>query len=82
LKGKDSIKPFLDVVMIANDGMRHEIEFVRASDNKEKDEKIALVTFERGEKVKVRYTSSTYQRHMNCAFAISSMFGRCGLANI
>jgi ketosteroid isomerase-like protein len=56
LKGKDSIKPFLDVVMMANDGMRHEIESVKASDNKEKDEKVALVTFERGEKVQARYT--------------------------
>ena len=57
LKGKNSIKPFLDVVIMASDGMGHEIEFVKGQDDsKEKDEIIALVTFERGEKVKARYT--------------------------
>jgi hypothetical protein len=63
LKGKGSIEPFLEVVMTASEGLTHEIEFVRAHsasnnmkhDNKEENQAIALVTFERGEKVQARY---------------------------
>jgi ketosteroid isomerase-like protein len=62
LKGKDSIKHFLNVVIMANDGMRHEIELVKASDNKE-DKAVALVTFERGEKVQARYTFELASKH-------------------
>lgn len=66
LKGRYSIKHFLNVVIMANDGMRHEIEFVKASDNNE-DEIIALVTFERGEKVQARYIfeMTSKQEHYN-----------------
>jgi hypothetical protein len=63
LKGKGSIKPFLEVAMTASDGLRHEIEFVKAhsttkmkDNNKEEDQAIVLVTFERGEKIHARYT--------------------------
>jgi len=57
LKGKGSIRPFLDVVMAATDDMRHEIEFEKTQDaNKEDDHAVAaLVTFERGGKTQARY---------------------------
>ncbi len=56
LRGKDSIRPFLDVVMTATDDMRHEIEFEKAHDtNKEVQAVAALVTFERGGKTQARY---------------------------
>jgi len=57
LKGKGSIRPFLDVVMAATDDMRHEIEFEKTQDaNKEDDQAVAaLVTFERGGKTQARY---------------------------
>jgi ketosteroid isomerase-like protein len=57
LKGKGSIRPFLDVVMTATDDMRHEIEFEKAQDaNKGEDQAVAaLVTFERGGKTQARY---------------------------
>src|SRR5215469_4427381 len=52
LKGRYSIKNFLNVVIMANEGMRYEIEFIKASESKEEDDEIiALVTFEREEKV-------------------------------
>ena len=63
LKGGDSIKHFLSVVLMANDGMRHEIEFVKASDNKEEDKTVALVTFEKGEKVQARYVFELTSKH-------------------
>jgi hypothetical protein len=63
LKGKGSIKSFLEVVMTASDGLRHEIEFVNVhsttnmkDNDKEENQAIVLVTFERGEKVQARYT--------------------------
>jgi ketosteroid isomerase-like protein len=57
LKGKASIRPFLDVVMMASNGLQHEIEFVKAQClNKEENQAVALVTFERGGKTQARYT--------------------------
>jgi ketosteroid isomerase-like protein len=59
LKGKGSIRPFLDVVIMATDGMKDEIEFEyekAQGANKEEDETVAaLVTFERGGKTQARY---------------------------
>jgi ketosteroid isomerase-like protein len=52
LQGKDAIKCFLEISIMANEGMRHEIEFVKAqseSNNKKDNQVKALVTFERGE---------------------------------
>lgn len=58
LKGKKTIKPFLEVVVMANDGLQHEIEFEQqqqgSTDNKDQVE--ALVTFERGRRVRARFT--------------------------
>ncbi len=64
LQGKSTIKPFFDVALMANDGLQHNIEFVKGQDgsdsnnNKEDDNNqiTALVTFERGRTVQGRYT--------------------------
>jgi ketosteroid isomerase-like protein len=62
LKGKSAIKPFFDVVLMANDGLQHKIESVKAQDdsnnkNKEDNNQVTtLVTFERGGTVQGRYT--------------------------
>lgn len=60
LRGKSAIKPFLDVALMANDGLQHKIEFVKGQNNsinnKEDNHIIALVTFERGERMRGRYT--------------------------
>ena len=54
LQGKSAIQPFFNVVLMANDGLQHKIEFVKAQDstnnaNEEDNNQImALVTFERG----------------------------------
>ena len=57
LKGKAAIKPFLEVAMMAIDGMRHEIEFEKSRTNKNdtKNQITALMTFEKGERVRARY---------------------------
>ena len=58
LQGKNAIEPFLNVSMMANAGLREEIEIEKSklrSDNGIK-RVIAYVTFERGGKVKARFT--------------------------
>jgi hypothetical protein len=58
LKGKSAIEPFLNVAMMVNTGLREEIEIEKSklrSDNGIK-RVIAFVTFERGGKVKARFT--------------------------
>jgi len=58
LQGKSAIEPFLNVAMMVNDGLREEIELEKSklrSDNGIK-RVIAYVTFERGGKVKARFT--------------------------
>jgi len=57
LKGKSAIKPFLEIAMIASDGMRQEIEFEKSRTNKNdaKNQVTALVTFEKGGRVRTRY---------------------------
>jgi ketosteroid isomerase-like protein len=64
LKGKGSIRPFLDVVIMATEGMKDQIEFEKAQDgNKQEDQTIAaLVTFERGGKTQARYTFQLISR--------------------
>ncbi|HYA83264.1 MAG TPA: hypothetical protein VEH06_07425 [Candidatus Bathyarchaeia archaeon] len=64
LEGKDSIRPFLDVVIMATEGMKDEIEFEKAQDaNEEEDQTVgALVTFERGGKTQARYTFELISR--------------------
>jgi ketosteroid isomerase-like protein len=62
LRGKSAIRPFFDVVLMANDGLQHKIEFVKVqndSNNGSKEDNnqvTALVTFERGGTVQGRYT--------------------------
>jgi hypothetical protein len=58
LHGKSAIEPFLDVAIMVNAGLREEIEIEKSklrSDNGIK-RVIAYVTFERGGKVKARFT--------------------------
>ncbi len=58
LQGKSAIEPFLNVAMMVNAGLREEIEIKESklrSDNGIK-RVIAYVTFERGGKVKARFT--------------------------
>jgi ketosteroid isomerase-like protein len=63
VKGKGSIRPFLDVVIMATEGMKDEIEFEKAQDaNRQEDQTIALVTFERGGKTQARYTFELISR--------------------
>lgn len=62
LQGKSAIRPFFDVVLMANDGLQHTIEFVKAQDgsNISKEDNssqiIALVTFKRGGTVQGQFT--------------------------
>jgi hypothetical protein len=63
LRGKNADKPFLEIALMANDGLQHEIEFEqkrqgqeqqqRSTDNKNKV--TALVTFEREGTVQGRF---------------------------
>lgn len=64
LKGKGSIRPFLDVVIMVTNGIKDEIEFEKAQDaNKEEEQTVAaLVTFERGGKTQARYTFELISR--------------------
>ena len=58
LQGKSAIEPFLNVAMMVSDGLREDIEVEKSklrSDNGIK-RVIANVTFERGGKVKARFT--------------------------
>ena len=55
LQGKSAIEPFLNVAIMVNAGLREEIEIEKSSDNGIK-KVIAYVTFERGGKVKARFT--------------------------
>jgi hypothetical protein len=62
LQGKSAIKPFFDIVLMANDGLQYKIEFVKAQDgsnneNKEDSDQVTtLVTFEKGGTVQGQFT--------------------------
>jgi hypothetical protein len=58
LKGKSAIEPFLNVAMMVNAGLREEIEIEKSKLRSDHGIKrvIAFVTFERGGKVKARFT--------------------------
>jgi ketosteroid isomerase-like protein len=58
LQGKSAIEPFLNVAMMASDGLREEIEIEKSKLRSDDGTKrvIAFVTFERGGKVKARFT--------------------------
>jgi hypothetical protein len=53
LRGKSSIEPFLKVAMMANSNLQRNIKIEKSS---KKDKLVALVTFEKGDKVKGRFT--------------------------
>jgi tRNA(Ser,Leu) C12 N-acetylase TAN1 len=56
LKGKSSIKPFLKVAMMANTSLKHTIKFEKLSGKADSNKIIALVTFEKEDKVKGKFT--------------------------
>jgi ketosteroid isomerase-like protein len=57
LRGKPSIAPFLKVVVMANSGMNRKIAIEKSANGKTApDRLVALVTFERGDRAKVRFT--------------------------
>ena len=58
LQGKSAIEPFLNVAMMANAGLREEIEIEKSKLRRDNGIKkvTAYVTFERGGKVKARFT--------------------------
>jgi len=58
LQGKSAIEPFLNVAMMANAGLREEIEIEKPRLRRDNgiNQMTAYVTFERGGKVKARFT--------------------------
>jgi ketosteroid isomerase-like protein len=57
LKGRFAIEPFLQVSIMANSDLLRTIEIEKQSNNREPDNVVvALVTFERGDKVQGRFT--------------------------
>ena len=58
LVGKRTIESFLKVAMIANEGLRYEIEFEKPElgQDSHKDRVICYVTFERGGKTRAKFT--------------------------
>ena len=58
LHGRSAIEQFLKVAMMANRELRRtvKIEKTKRTNNNNNDEIIALITFEKGEKVKGRFT--------------------------
>lgn len=58
LHGRSAIEPFLKVAMMANSELRHtvKIEKTTKANNNNNNEITALITFEKGEKVKGRFT--------------------------
>lgn len=62
LRGKSTIKPFLEIALMANDGLQHKIEIEQPkqqelqSNTDKEDQVTALVTFQRGEIIQARFT--------------------------
>ena len=54
LKGKSAIEPFLKVALMANSNLKHKIKIEKKSKNT--NEIMALVTFEKGDRMKGRFT--------------------------
>lgn len=63
LRGKSAIKPFLEIALMANDGLQHKIEIKhqkqqqqqRQSKIDKEDQVTALVTFQRGGMIQARF---------------------------
>ncbi|AIC14590.1 hypothetical protein NVIE_003970 [Nitrososphaera viennensis EN76] len=56
LHGRSLIEPFLKVAMMANRNMHRKIKILKAKHGQEEGQLTALVTFERGDRVKGRFT--------------------------
>ena len=56
LRGRSSIEPFLKVAMMANSSLQRTIKFEKPSGKADPDKITALITFEKGDKVKSRFT--------------------------
>lgn len=56
LKGKSAIEPFLKVAMMANSGLQRNIKIEKPSNGKAENTAIALITFERGDRIRGRFT--------------------------
>lgn len=52
LRGKSSIEPFLKVAMMANRNLRRTVKIIKST----ADKVTALITFEKGDKVKGQFT--------------------------
>jgi hypothetical protein len=55
LRGRSSIEPFLKIAMMANGSLRRTIKIEKSSKSSSK-KIVALITFEKGDKVKSRFT--------------------------
>jgi ketosteroid isomerase-like protein len=57
LRGKASIEPFLKVAAMANSGLDRKIKIEKSANGKtDPDKLIALITFEKGDNTKARFT--------------------------
>lgn len=57
LRGKASIEPFLKVAVMANSGLNRKIEIEKSANGRTApDRLVALVTFEKGDRTKGRFT--------------------------
>ena len=55
MRGKSSIEPFLKVAMMANSSLQRTIKIEKPSKTNS-DRIVALITFEKGDKVKSKFT--------------------------
>jgi hypothetical protein len=65
LRGKNAIRPFLEIALMANDGLQHKIEIEQ---KKQQQRQSALVTFQRGGIIQARFTfqlEKTIKHSMN-----------------
>ena len=72
LKGKDAITSFLEVSMMANDGLRNTINLVGDNSANGNETVIAIVNFERGGNVQGRFTFA-FVKEMAAATSIHAM---------
>lgn len=56
LVGKLEIEFFLKTVVMANEGMQYEIKIESEEHDEDKDEIVALVTFQKGDSIRGRFT--------------------------
>ena len=56
LRGRSAIEPFLKVAMMANSELRRTVKIEKTKRTNNNDNITALITFEKGEKVKGRFT--------------------------